>query len=149
MNSNCFQNFLALCVRLEKFTFATNNGTPYNVNVTRNFTWDLTTCGYDSNGNLSNHSGYDSNKRIIDATTYADHKNDSDWWTMMPEYSYWNHDSVVTLLNSLPNNTNSSFKVTIKLNGASGSLTDAGAINTLTAAEQAIATDKGWALNIV
>ena len=38
---------------------------------------------------------------------------------------------------------------TIKFNGAAGSATDGGAINTLTEEEIAVATAKGWTVSLV
>lgn len=91
--------------------------------------------------------GLPAEKEIKDAATYALYKDDPDAWTRMPEYSRYNHDSAVETINSLPtcaNGTN-----TIKFLGAAGSLTDGGAINTLTADEIAVATNKGWTVSIV
>lgn len=64
------------------------------------------------------------------------------------QYSFYNHDSAVETINSLPDcsayGTN-----TIKFEGQAGSATDGGAINTLTAEEIAVATAKGWTVSLV
>ena len=66
-------------------------------------------------------------------------------------YSRYNHTSAVETINSLPdcsaycaeiNRTN-----TIKFKKYSGALTDGGGVNTLTAEEIAVATNKGWTVS--
>jgi hypothetical protein len=66
----------------------------------------------------------------------------------MIEYSRYNHDSAVETINSLPDVSAGSGN-TIKFEGAAGSLTDGGAINTLTEEEIAVATAKGWTVTLV
>lgn len=90
---------------------------------------------------LTKHVGYvdgsigDSSKKIYNATTYAALKNDPDAWTDDIAYSFYNHDSALETLNSLPftgNHASQSSPNIIKFKGESGSATDGGAINTLT-----------------
>jgi hypothetical protein len=93
-------------------------------------------------------SGITIDKKVIDDATYQALKNDPDWYTFKVEYSRYNHDSAVNTINSLPDTSaylaTAGGTNTIKFNGKSGSKTDGGAINTLTAEEIAVATAKGW-----
>ena len=79
--------------------------------------------------------------------------NDPDAFTVQVEYSRYNHDSAVATINSLPDTSaylaTAGGTNTIKFKGASGSGTDGGAINTLTAEEIAVATAKGWTVTLV
>lgn len=107
---------------------------------------------------LTKHVGYvdgtigDSSKKIYNATTYAALKNDPDAWTDTLEYSFYNHDSALETLNSLPftgNHASQSSPNIIKFKGESGSATDGGAINTLTTAEIAQAANRCWSVSYV
>ena len=94
----------------------------------------------------------DSSKKIYDATTYAALKNDPDAWTDDITYSFYNHDSALETLNSLPftgNSASQSSPNIIKFKGESGSATDGGAINTLTTAEIAQAANRRWSVSYV
>ena len=82
-------------------------------------------------------------KVVYDDATYQARKDDPDWYTQNVAYSRYNHDSAVNTINSLPD-TSAYGTNTIKFLGASGELTDGGAINTLTEEEIAVATAKGW-----
>ena len=108
---------------------------------------DLTSyVGY-ANGGIG-----DSSKKIYNATTYAALKNDPDAWTDTLEYSFYNHDSALETLNSLPftgNSASQSSPNIIKFQGQSGSATDGGAINTLTTAEIAQAANRCWSVSYV
>lgn len=110
---------------------------------------------------LNNHIGYgidynmigifDNNKEVNNDTTYAALKNTDDWWSSDINYSRYNHDSAVETINSLPNtkpylDANGGTN-TIIFNGNAGAKTDGGAINTLTDAEIAVATAKGWTVS--
>ena len=110
---------------------------------------------------LNNHIGYgidyntkgifDSNKEVVNDTTYAALKNTDDWWSNDINYSRYNHDSAVETINSLPNtkpylDANGGTN-TIIFKGNAGAKTDGGAINTLTDAEIAVATAKGWTVS--
>ena len=87
-------------------------------------------------------------KKITDDASYQALKDNPDAWTKMPEYSFYNHDSAVETINSLPDTsaylTENGGTNTINFLGNSGSNTDGGAINTMTAEEIAVATAKGW-----
>ena len=97
-------------------------------------------------------TGVTMDTRVIDATTYEALKNNPNWWTSDVAYSRYNHDSAVETINSLPDTsaylTTTGGTNTIKFLGASGSATDGGAINTLTAEEIAVATAKGWTVTL-
>lgn len=158
--------------RAKKITFATKtDGTPYTVK------WDGKTIsltnqiGYSTQENdilyQSSVHGITQEKRVSDATTYEALKNDPDYYVYNNAtqtydgnlvyigllYSRYNHTSAVETINSLPdcsaycaekNSTN-----TIKFKKYSGALTDGGGINTLTAEEIAVATNKGWTVSLV
>ena len=68
-------------------------------------------------------------------------------------FSRYNHDSAVESINSLPDTseylTSAGGTNTINFTGIQGALTDGGAINTLTEAEIAVATEKGWTVSMV
>ena len=90
---------------------------------------------------------------IKNDTTYQTLKNDPDAWTAKPEYAFYNHDSAVETINSLPDTsaflTEKGGTNTIKFTGNAGSKTDGGAINTMTAEEIAVAAAKGWTVTLV
>ena len=91
---------------------------------------------------------------ISDDETYNLYKNDPDAWADKLEYSFYNHDSALETIKSLPyaqfvDIPQSSLQNVIKFYGKSGEKTDGGAINTLTAEEIAIATNKGWTVSFV
>lgn len=73
-----------------------------------------------------------------------------DSWTTQREYSRYNHDSAVRTINSLPDTSEyletAGGSNTICFKGDAGSLTDGGAINTLTEEEIAVAAAKGWTI---
>lgn len=163
--SNAFSNTFYRCVRLKKLTFATPDGQPYVVNW-KNQTIDLSSrVGYDDDVHtmitdrqkelyfnncmvLVYNSGITNDKCIYDDATYQALKDDPDCWAVFSKYSRYNHDSAVETINSLPDTSaylaTAGGTNTIKFKGAAGSLTDGGAINTLTEAEIAVATAKGW-----
>lgn len=107
-----------------------------------------TNCGYSSSavqmtGNI-----------ISDDETYNLYKNDPDAWAYKPEYSFYNHDSALETIRSLPYTQffdipHDQLQNVIKFYGKSGEKTDGGAINTLTTEEIAIATNKGWTVSFV
>lgn len=154
--SNAIYNSFFDCYRLKNMTFALQeDGTPYVVNW-KNQTIDLTYyVGYSSVTNyiLNYNSGITADKEVKDDATYAALKNDADWFTAKIEYCRYNHDSAVATINSLPDTSaylaTAGGTNTIKFKGAAGSLTDGGAINTLTAEEIAVATAKGWTVSLV
>lgn len=139
------------CGRVKDIIFDCNeDGSPKTINI-KSQTIDLVDhVGYSfsSGAILDYNSGITADKEVKDDATYQALKNDPDWWTQDIAYSRYNHDSAVRTINSLPDasayiaangGTN-----TIKFKGAAGSKTDGGAINTLTEAEIAVATAKGW-----
>lgn len=153
--TNAFSMAFSNCMRLKKLTFATDSGTPKTVNWTNQVIELNSGVGYATNVALilNYNSGITADKRVTDATSYNALKNDPDWFTTDLAYSRYNHDSAVETLNSLPDT--SAFIATqggtntIKFKGASGASTDGGAINTLTSAEIAVATAKGWTVTLV
>ena len=143
--------------RVKKITFVPNQTT----NMT-NQTIDIIKTGYFppsyTDRELEQYyldagTGITMDTRVVDATTYEALKNNPNWWTSDVAYSRYNHNSAVETINSLPDT--SAFLAsdggtnTIKFLGASGSATDGGAINTLTAEEIAVATAKGWTVTLV
>lgn len=138
--------------RVKDITFVTNeDGTP----MVRN--WKAQTLalteyiGYHPAGGwaatiLGHNSGITEDKQVKDDVTYQALKDDPDWFSMDINYSRYNHDSAVRTINSLPDCSAYGTNI-IKFKGASGALTDGGAINTLTEEEIAVATAKGWTVS--
>lgn len=62
--------------------------------------------------------------------------------------SRYNRNSAINTINSLPNISLGSNNI-VQFNGASGSSTDGGAINTMTEEEIAVAVAKGWTVSFV
>ena len=152
--SNLFGGFVNACNRLKSLTFKTNNGTPI-VAKWKNQTIDLSNyVGYASKA--ENITGYNSGlttaTQITDDASYQSLKNNPDSWTALIQYSRYNHDSAVETINSLPDTSeylaSAGGTNKIKFKGESGSATDGGAINTLTEAEIAVATAKGWTVTL-
>ena len=148
--SNIFSSTFSYCGRVKNITFATDNGTPY-IKQWKNQTLELhNRTGW--NSSYSTFSGYNNgitaDKEVKDDATYQALKNDPDWFATKVEYSRYNHDSAVNTINSLPDTSaylaSAGGTNTIKFKGQAGALTDGGAINTLTEAEIAVATAKGW-----
>jgi hypothetical protein len=94
-------------------------------------------------------SGITEDKLVTDDASYQALKDDPDWWTWNVIYSRYNHDSAVATINSLPDTTVAGGGNIIKFKGESGSATDGGAISNLTEDEIAVATAKGWTVQIV
>ena len=152
---NTFSSSLNNTNRLSKFTFTTNNGTPY-IAEWKNHTLDLSNyTGYANSSStiLNYNSGITADKEVTDDASYQALKNDPDWFTTNVAYSRYNHDSAVATINSLPDTSaylaTAGGTNTIKFKGAAGSATDGGAINTLTEQEIAVATAKGWTVSLV
>lgn len=153
--SNNFINVFAQCFHLKNMTFMTDNGTPY-VRSWKSQTIDLSSkVGYGSSPRdfYDYNSGITADKQVTDDATYQALKNDADWFTTNVAYSRYNHDSAVATINSLPDTSaylaSAGGTNTIKFEGAAGSATDGGAINTLTQEEIAVATAKGWTVTLV
>lgn len=149
LNSNSFYNTFNNVRSMRKFIFApppAGNEAVLWTNQTINLA--DTNCGYSSSavqmtGNI-----------ISDDETYNLYKNDPDAWANKLEYSFYNHDSALETIRSLPytqfyNVPHDQLHNVIKFYGKSGEKTDGGAINTLTAEEIAIATNKGWTVSFV
>lgn len=165
-NSNNFQDAFTYCYCLKRLTFKTyEDGTPIPVDWT-NQTIDLSdSIGYHCN--LSNtdwnyvekrlfNSGRTLDKNIYNDETYAALKNDPDafvignsWEGNNWYYSRYDKASALETIRSLPDTSAFGGNNTIKFKGEAGLKTDAGAINTLTADEIAIATAKGWTVEFV
>lgn len=152
---NMFSSTFNDCKRAKNITFETNpDGTPIEVNW-KSQTIDLSRfVGYTDNEShiLNYNSGITADKKITDDATYQALKNDPDWFTTNSAYSRYNHDSAVATINSLPDTSaylaTAGGTNTIKFKGTAGSLTDGGAINTLTEEEIAVATAKGWTVTL-
>lgn len=152
LTSNILGSTFSYTMRLKDMTFTTNeDGTPKTA-TWKNQTVDLSTyCGYATSITaaqiLNYNSGITADKNVSDDATYQALKNDPDWWTANINYSRYNHDSAVNTINSLPD-CSATGTNTIKFKGAAGSLTDGGAINTLTEEEIAVAASKGWTVTL-
>ena len=160
--SNVFSLAFQNLNRLKNLIFATPDGLPYVVKWKKQ-TIDLTNyVGYAQSvldvysEVLKYNSGITAETKVTDDATYQALKDNPDWWTTKIEYSRYNHDSAVATINSLPDTsaylatqTSGTNTNTIKFKGAAGSLTDGGAINTLTEEEIAVATAKGWTVTLV
>lgn len=148
MTSNMFSNAFNNCYRLKDIIFGLEkNGSVQTVKC-KSQTIDLNArIGYGGSGGIT------ADKRVSDDATYQALKDDPDYWTTDINYSRYNHDSAVRTINSLPDTSaylaTAGGTNTIKLKGASGALTDGGAINTLTEEEIAVATAKGWTVSLV
>ena len=146
---------LYYCSCLRDIIFKTNDdGTPFvytgNVYIDK---ISINIVGYVYGSETSDEfiavqNAFGSEKRVTDATSYQSLKNDPDWWTTDVKYSKYNHDSAVRTINSLPDVSSSSNRSVISFNGELGSLTDEGAVKTLTAQEIAVATARGWTLSL-
>ena len=151
LNQNCFDSCLYDIHNARKIVFAPSPDSTNESCNWKNQVIDLTIhVGYGEGDNNVSVRGDD--KKIYDATTYAALKNDPNAWTKNLEYSFYNHDSALETLNSLPYTGNSASQSSpniIKFNGESGSATDGGAINTLTTAEIAQATNRCWSVSYV
>ena len=141
------------CCTLKTLKFVTNSGTAYTRSW-KNQTIDLSgSVGHFTNGQDGTAAGLSSSKRITDAASYALLKNDPDAWTTDINYSRFDHDSAVALINSLPDtsavSTPSSPLNKVMFKSGAGASTDAGAISTLTQAEIDVAVNKGWTVQLV
>lgn len=152
--TNCFDRMS----RVKNFTFALGDGATAQTAEWQGLTLDLSNyVGYCQMASwiTDYNSDLDDSTRVTDDDTYQELKDTEDWWTTNVNYSRYNHDSAVATLQSLPDcsayiASQDTYKTnTIKFKGASGALTDGGAINTLTEAEIAVATAKGWTVTLV
>ena len=155
-SNNAFSNTFTYCERLKNITFKKqDDGTPYTVNWRGQVIDLVSNVGYAAmkEAILSYNSGITADKEVTDDASYQALKNDPDWWTVDVAYSRYNHDSAVATINSLPDTSaylaSAGGTNTITFEGAAGSATDGGAINTLTEEEIAVATAKGWTVTLV
>lgn len=152
--NNMFISTFYGCFRLKNMIFSTSGGQPYVVKWKNQQISLYDSVGYTNEpGSILNYnSGITEDKKVTDDATYQALKDDPDWFTTNIAYSRYNHDSAVATINSLPDTSaylaTAGGTNTIKFKGASGSSTDGGAINTLTEAEIAVASAKGWTVNI-
>jgi hypothetical protein len=148
--ANIFSGMLTGCFRLKNFTFAEMNSPNWQNQILYLNTSGWATKAYDI---LNYNSGITADKEVKDDATYQALKDDPDWFTCDVAYSRYNHDSAVRTINSLPDcsayTAEKGATNTIKFKGEAGSKTDGGAINTLTEAEIAVATAKGWTVEFV
>ena len=153
--TNAFSSFASNCYRLKRLTFETDNGMPF-VKRWKNQTINLESyIGYsytpDSIQEYSKYHGITKEKLVSADASYQALKNDADWFTAKLGYSRYNHDSAVETINTLPDTSAylaaNGGTNTIVFKKGSGSLTDGGAINTLTNAEIAVAAAKGWTVS--
>ena len=153
LTTNRFGSHVDYTHRLKNYTFRVNeDGTPY-VRQWKLQTIDLSfQTGYcptwSRNNVLAYNAGITVDKEVVDDATYQALKDDPDWFSCNEAYSRYNHDSAVATINSLPD-TSAYGTNTIKFKGIAGSLTDGGAINTLTEEEIAVAAAKGWTVTLV
>lgn len=162
--NNMFSNFVDNTWRLKDLTFETDNGQPI-VTQWKNQTIDFSRyAGFAPASNtfpteeLGYNNGITEDKEVTDDASYQALKNDPDWYgygdnnTQALNYARYNHDAAVRTLNSLPDTSaylaSAGGTNTIKFKGAAGEKTDAGAINTLTAEEIAVAAAKGWTVTL-
>ena len=147
------------------FTFATNNGTPYNARW-NNMNWKLIYAGWKSDNYSSTTKYWDNSKNIFannESTLetakarYEALKNEDYWYSQTTTtisyngtntnlamlFSRYNHDSAVRTINSLPNVADYG-TCTLTLRYWSGAETDGGKVGDLTEEEIAVATEKGW-----
>lgn len=141
---------------IKRFVFDTDNGVPYVVNwksQTLNLSNNSSNMAFGYTNGDGNINTLDSSKRITNDASYQALKDDEEAWTSLADYSFYNHDSAVETINSLPDTsayiaTNGGTN-TIQFTGVAGAKTDGGAINTLTEEEIAVATAKGWTVSLV
>lgn len=150
--SNAFSNTFQYCNRIKNLTFKADIGSVNWKSQTLDLSKNVGYAGYTSYITGYN-SGITEATRITDDATYQALKDDPDSWTTDINYSRYNHDSAVATINSLPDTSaylaSAGGTNTILFKGASGALTDGGAINTLTEEEIAVATAKGWTVSLV
>ena len=151
VTSNLFYDAFTYAGRLKRITFETpTNGASAFVMPWQNQTIDLVDTGWikpEHEADFLKYSNITSSKKVTNANTYNQLKNDPDWYTCDASYSRFNRVSAVELFNSLPNTKSyvtSSTPNTIKLLSSAGRYTDGGSMASLTSSEIAIATSKGW-----
>lgn len=139
-----FGSAFSQCSRLKDLIFKPSDDGATVVAPISGATLNLTTAGFTSIDLVN--WGIPAGKEVIDDATYQALKDDPDWWSRKSNYSRYNHDSAVRTINSLPD-CSATGTNTITFKGTAGSLTDGGAINTLTEEEIAVASAKGWTVS--
>ena len=153
--SNMFSSTFGNTQRLKAATFETNDGQPIVANWKSQVIDFTTPVGYVSTKVYITdyNSGITADKEVKDDATYQALKNDPDLFATNIAYSRYNHDSAVETINSLPDTSaylaSAGGTNTIKFKKTSGSKTDGGAIENLTAEEIAVAAAKGWTVTFV
>lgn len=156
--SNIFSDMAYDAYRVKDITFKMPEGKPYvkrlkgqTIDIANNI--GFANAYYGRDYILNYNSGITADKEVYDDATYQALKNDPDWFSTKIEYSRYNKTSAVNTINSLPDTSayllENGGTNTIKFKGIAGSLTDGGAINTMTAEEIAVATAKGWTVSLV
>lgn len=141
---NQFSNIFRDNFAMRRFVFETPDGIPAIRNWKNQYI-DLTSkFGY---GGIYTDASTD--LQMKDDASYQQNKNNEYSWSASLDYALYNHDSAVETINSLPDCSSSGGTNTIRFYGASGALTDGGAINTLTEEEIAIATAKAWTVSFL
>ena len=149
IDSNVFQYTFDGCSMLKRIVFAMDGNQPYVLNM-KTQTINLSKhVGYAPKAStITNYSSMTSENHAWNDDTYNNLKNTEEWFTTIVDYSRYNKISAIETINSLPDTSaylaSAGGTNTIKFKGASGSKTDGGAINTMTAEEIAVATAKGW-----
>ena len=151
LTTNLFGAAFTNLYRVKDITFETNeDGSPKTANWTSQSINLTNYVGYARYANMvknyCKYSGVGETEQITNATTYQSYKDSDNSWTALLAYSRYNHDSAVNTINSLPD-TSAYGTNYIRFKGTSGSSTEGGAINTLTDAEIAVATAKGWTVS--
>lgn len=145
--SNMFFTPFSYCSRLKNLIFKATTGNVKWSNQSINLSEYLGYVEEDDTTYLKNFGGFTDSTRITNDTDYQILKNNPNSWTTDVAYSRYNKDSAIATINSLPTTTGTSN--VIKFIGNSGSKTDGGAINTMTAEEIAVATAKGFTVSFV
>lgn len=157
--SNVFSNTFNYCYHLKGITFLTQeDGTPYTAQW-KNQTIDLSKyvgwAGYSSAHKdiTTNHnSGITEDKEVgINKGSYADLKDDPDWWSREYAFSRFGHNAAVELINSLPDTeayltAEKASNNIVKFYSNAGYAIDGGSVSDLTEEEVAVAAAKGWSI---
>lgn len=151
MFSDCFYG----CYRLSEMTFQVKpDGTPYKCNWSNQYL-GLFEVGYGFNSGMCNeYNGLSKNdERYLSASGWVNEniniERPDDWWASSSQYGRYNHDSAVRTINSLPDCSSGTNNI-IHLRRDSGMMNGPNANNscgTLTEAEIAVATAKGWTVS--
>ena len=149
---NIPSNAFSYGCRISDIIFRTN-GIPLETTSEKIYLYDYVGYCPDNSYILDWNSGITADKEVYDDASYQALKNDPDWFTCDVRYSRYNHDSAVRTINSLPDlsayKKKSGGTNTITFKAISGAKTDGGPISALTAEEKAVATSRGWTLNIL